>query len=240
MVPLIVCHRFPERNKAPDFTTFSSLLRITSKYELPTVRSQLLEFVREAYPETFEGLSPSRLLGESVFSGPTPHPNEVLNLFVQQNLTSALPVAYYMAARRGIDSLMDGSLPPSATLPSGVLQSTMKGLMALRELELGETHRLIFEPETPPLCSTSKCPSRTRTGPVALDAYRKVFDHVVGSSQFGTKVLQVPEFYEDCEGELQCIGSNICHNCVEGWEVRHASLRKKVWGKLPEVFGLKG
>ena len=144
-----------------------------------------------------------------------------------------------MATRRGIDSLMDRSLPRSATLSPDILQSAMKGLMALRELELSETHRLIFEPETPPLCSTSKCPSRTRTGSVALDAYRKVFDHVVGSSQFGTKVLQVPEFYEDCEGEPQCIGSNICHNCVEGWEVRHASLRKKVWGKLPEVFGLK-
>ena len=68
----------------PDFVTFSSLLRITTKYELPTVRSQLLELVRDAYPETFEGLVPSKALGENVFSGPTPHPNEVLNLFVQQ------------------------------------------------------------------------------------------------------------------------------------------------------------
>ena len=135
---------------------------------------------------------------------------------------------------------MDGSLPRSATLPSGVLQSVMKGLMALRELELSETHHLIFEPETPPLCSTSKCPSRTRTGLVALEAYRKVFNHVVGSSKFGTKVLQVPEFYEDCGGEPRCIGGDICHTCVEGWEIKHASLRKKVWGKLPEVFGLKG
>ena len=189
----------------------------------------------------FEGISPSRPLGESVFSGPTPHPNEVLNLFVQENLTSALPVAYYMAARRGIDSaLMGGSLPRSATLSAGVLQSAMKGLVALRELELSETHRLIFEPENPPLCSTLKCPSRTRTGPVALEAYRKVFNHVVGSSQFGTKVLQVPEFYEDRGGKLQCIGGDICHNCVEGWEIKHAGLRKKVWGELPEVFGLKG
>ena len=135
---------------------------------------------------------------------------------------------------------MDRSLPQSATLPSGVLESAIKGLMALRELEFGETRRLIFEPETPLLCSTSKCPSRTRTGPVALEAYRKVFNQVVGSSQFRTKVLQVPVFYNDCGGEPQCISGDICQNCVEGWEVRHASLRKKVWGKLPGVFGLKG
>ena len=64
---------------------------------MPTIRSQLLEVVRDAYPETFDGLGPSKPLGESIFDGRTPHPNEVLNLFVQQNLTSALPMAYYMA-----------------------------------------------------------------------------------------------------------------------------------------------
>ena len=69
------------------------------------------------YPEAFEGLDPSKQLGENVFSGRTPHPNEVFNLFVQQNLTSALPMAYYMAIRRGPNSLMDGCLPPNATLP---------------------------------------------------------------------------------------------------------------------------
>ena len=135
---------------------------------------------------------------------------------------------------------MDGSLPRSAVLPPGVLQSAMKGLMTLRELELGETRRLLFEPETTPPCSTSKCPSRTRTSPVTLGAYRKVFNHVVGSSRFGTKVLQVPEFYVDCGGELQCVGGDVCSNCVEGWEVRHANLRKEAWVKLPEVFGLRG
>jgi hypothetical protein len=109
-------YRFPERNKVPDFATFSSLLRMTTKYEMPTVRSQLLEVVRDAYPETFEGLTPSKPLGESVFSGPTPHPNVVLNLFVQQKLTSALPMAYYMATRKGVNLLMGEHLPRNATL----------------------------------------------------------------------------------------------------------------------------
>jgi hypothetical protein len=103
--------RFPDRDKVPDFATFSSLLRMTTKYEMPAVRSQLLEVVRDAYPETFEGLTPYEPLGEGVFSGPTPHPNTVLNLFVQQKLTSALPMAYYMAARMGLDSLMGRDLP---------------------------------------------------------------------------------------------------------------------------------
>ena len=232
-------YRFPEKHKVPDFATFSSLLKITTKYEMPAVRSQVLEIVRDAYPETFEGLGPSKPLGESIFNGRTPHPNEVLNLFVQQKLTSALPMAYYMATRRGPNSLMNRNLPRNATLPPEILQSAITGLMALREVELNETHRMIFEPKGSRHCSVSNCPSRAPTSPAALAAYRKVFDRIVCSSQFGTKALQVPEFYEECGGDVQCVGTVICSGCVVGWESGLAELRKKAWAMLPDVFGLK-
>ena len=242
IVPLTIsAYRFPEKNKVPDFATFSSLLRITSKYELPIVRSQLLEAVRDAYPETFEGLVPSKPLGEAVSSGSTPHPNAVLNLFVQQEFTSALPMAYYMATRRGLDSLMDRRLPQSATLPPDILRSAIRGFMTLREVERDETYRLIFGPNDSHPCLASTCPSRAPTGTVALQAYQKVFDHiVVGSSQLGTRVLQVPEFYEECEGGPRCISPGVCRSCVERWESGHADLRKKAWAELPDVFGLSG
>jgi len=207
---------------------------------MPAIRSQILEVIRDAYPETFEGLGSSKPLGEGIFSGRAPHPNEVLNLFVQQNLTSALPMAYYMATRRGLNSLMDRRLPRNATLPLEILQSAMGGLMRLRELELNETHDLIFEQNGSHPCSASNCSSRAPTGPAALAAYHQVFDRMVGSSQLGTKVLQVPEFYEDLDGELRCIGPGICTGCVERWESKHAELRKKAWVALPDVFGLNG
>ena len=233
-------HRFPERNRVSDFATFSSLLRVTTKYEMPTVRSQVLEVVRDAYPEAFEGLGSSKPLGETTFSGPTPHPNEVLNLFVQQKLRSALPMAYYMTARRGPNSLMDRNLPRNATLSPEILQSAIGGLIALREVELNDSHRLIFEPKVSHPCSASNCPLRTLNGPAALETHQKVFDRVVGSSRSGTKVLEVPEFYEDQGGELQRVGPGICGSCVGRWESGHAELRKKAWAMLPNVFGLTG
>jgi hypothetical protein len=240
LIVSLTLSRFPERNKVPTFATFSSLLRITTKYEMPAVRSQLLEVVHDAYPESFEGLTPSKPLGENIFSGPTPHPNAVLNLFAQQKITSALPMAYYMATQRGLDSLMDRRLPQDATLSPEVLQSAIRGLMALREVELSETHRLVFRPKDSDPCSASNCPSRTPRIPGASEAYyQKVFDYIVGSSRFGTKVLQVPEFYEDRGGGLLCVVSGICSICVERWESGHADLRKKVWATLPDVFGLK-
>ena len=223
----------------PDFSTFSSLLRITAKYEMPAVRSQILEVVRDAYPETFEGLSPSKPLGERVFSGRTPHPNEVLNLFVQQDLASALPMAYYMATRRGPKSLMGGDLPRNATLSPATLRSAIEGLMTLRQAELNRTHRLIFGTAGAQHRSTSDCPSRNPIGTATLEVYQKVFDHVVGPSQLGTKVLEVPEFYEDHGGDLRCIGRGICSDCVGKWESGHAELRKDVWALLPDAFGLR-
>ena len=137
---------------------------------MPAVQSQLLKVIHDAYTETFEGLGPSKPLGESIFSGPTPHPNKVLDLFIQQKLTSALPMAYYMAARRGLDLLMDEHLPASASLSLEILQVAIRGLMALCEMELDETGSLIFGPTGSHPCSALNCPSRTPTGPAALEA----------------------------------------------------------------------
>jgi len=227
-------YRFPERNKVPDFTIFSSLLRITAKYEMPTVRSQLLEAIRDAYPVTFEGLDPSKTLGENVFGGPTPHPNAVLNLFIQQKLTSTLPMAYYMAVRRGMDSLLDECLPASARLPPKILRVAMKGLFTLREMELKETNHLILGTKGPHSPS-SKCSSCDAAGPRVSEAHQNVIDRITDSSRSGTRLLQVLSLGDICSGDHH----GFCENCVKGWEHGHAEVRKKAWIALPDVFGLR-
>ena len=202
---------------------------------MPTVRPQLIEVIRDAYPETFDGVTPTKSLGEIVFSGRTPHPNEVLNLFVQQGLTSALPMGYYMAARRGIDSLMNKSLQQSATLSPEILRSALEGLMALRELELDETYRLVLGPRTSHQCSSPNCPERDATGPRASDAHKKVIDRIKDSTRFGTRVLQVLSLSSTYEG-----GSDgFCESCVKGWEAGHVEVRKKAWNTLRDAFGLR-
>ncbi|KAF9646043.1 hypothetical protein BDM02DRAFT_3189167 [Thelephora ganbajun] len=236
LLKIIYLPGFPERGTVPDFTTFSSLLRITAKYEMPTVRSQLLEVVCDAYPETIEGLTPSKPLGERVFGRPTPHPNAVLSLFVQQQLISALPMTYYMAVRWGPDSLMDPRLAASARLPPNVLQAAIKGLIVLREMELKETHRLILGSMTSHPCSSPNCPSSKTAGPRESDAHRKVIDRITDSSLSGTKLLQVLSFSDICGGDHY----GFCKRCVEGWECGHAEVRRKAWAALPVVFGLRG
>ena len=82
------------------------------------------------------------------------------------------------------------------------------------------------------------CRSCTQTGPAALEAHQKVFDHIIGSSQSGTKLLEVPEFFKDHGGDGQPIGPGICSSYVGRWESGHAELRKKAWVMLPGVFWL--
>jgi hypothetical protein len=91
-------------------------------------------------------------------------------------------MAYYMAARRGVSSLMGRHLPRNSTLALQILQPAIEGFVALRELELNETHRLVFGTKSSYPCSTPNCVSRMPTGPGALEAYQKVFDHIVGPS----------------------------------------------------------
>ena len=233
--------RLPEKNNVPDFPTFSSLLRVSTNYEMLNVRAQLLETIRDAYPTEFEGLDPSKTLGENVFGGPKPHPNAVLNLFVQQNVTWALPMAYYMAVRRGLDSLMDTRLSPSARLSGQTLRSAMRGLMALREMELKETYRIVFtlkDATNRVGCSSTQCPSQDSKGASdvgVVGAHQTAFDRITGSAVGATRILQViqaSEFAGD-------VGSEFCQACVERIQVGHAEVRRKAWAALPEVFGLR-
>ena len=233
--------RLPEKNHVPDFSTFSSLLRVSTNYEMLSVRAQLLETIRDAYPEDFEGVNPSKTLGENVFGGPKPHPNAVLNLFVRHGVTWALPMAYYMAARRGLGSLMDPQLSQSATLSSQTLRSAMGGLMALREMELKETYRIVFTPKDGTNrvgCSSTQCPSQKSKGVLdagVVAAHQRVYDRITGSKVGATRILQVlgaSEFAGDT-------GSEFCQVCVKKIQVAHAEVRGKAWAALPEVFGLR-
>ena len=208
---------------------------------MPKLRARLLKTIRNAYPETFEGLDPSKGLGENVFDGVKPHPNAVLNLLIQEKVTSALPMAYYMVVRRGSDSLMDTRLPSSATLPGQTLRSATRGLMVLREMELKESYKIVFAIKDPtngincyaPECIC--CSARGVSDVTAIRACQRVLDRITGSVVGGTRILQVlsaSEFTEDPE-------SRFCHVCVDRVQVAYAEVRRKAWAALPEVFGLR-
>jgi hypothetical protein len=142
-------------------------------------------------------------------------------------------MAYYMAARKGLDSLMDGSLPQSATVTPEVLRSAARGLTVLRELELNETCYLVLGQSNS--CSSPNCPSRNTTGPRVSDAHKKVVKRITDSSRSATKVLEVLSL----RGVAEIESTGFCESCVKGWEDGHAEVRRKAWDILPHAFGLR-
>ena len=64
---------------------------------------------------------------------------------------------------------MDPRHLASARLPPEILEVAIAGLMALREMELKETYRLISESTASCLCSSPNCTSPKQLGPGVLD-----------------------------------------------------------------------
>ena len=146
-----------------------------------------------------------------------------------------------MAVQRGVESLVDTRLPKSATLPpSDILQPAIKGFVALREMELDETRRLIPGSTASPPCFSAKCDFLKTVGrPRAESAgahQKAAVGRVADPSQSGTKVLKVLSL-GGIRGDYP--DARFCESCVEGWEAGRAEMRKRAWDMLPEVFGLK-
>ena len=136
---------------------------------------------------------------------------------------------------------MDTQLPSSATLSGQTLRFAIRGLIALREMELKETHHIVFATKnTTELvgCSSAECLSRSSKSTFGGDdgrARQRIFDQITGPVNEGTRILQVLSATEFAEGP----GSKFCQVCAEKMQAAHAEVRRKAWAALPEVFGLR-
>jgi len=86
---------------------------MTAKYGFSDIRKALVEDIKGAYPTKWEDFEAARILGEDVFGSPKPHPNAVLNLFLQQDVKFALPFAAYRAGLGGLSALVSGYGTPT-------------------------------------------------------------------------------------------------------------------------------
>jgi hypothetical protein len=117
--------RFPARNKVPEFTVFASLLRMTTKYGFSDIREALVEDLKVAYPTKLEDFEAAKVLGEDMFGSPKPHPNAVLNLFLEQRIKFALPFAAYRAGLHGPSALASENLVRYSHVSPSPLSSTV-------------------------------------------------------------------------------------------------------------------
>ena len=205
--------RFPHRRKTPDFATFSSLLRMTTKYQFKELRSQILLDLLPAYPTKLSEYEKSSCRGETVFGSPTPHPHSVLNLFLACNVGFALPFAYYRACIAG-DPASFATSAEEAALPPDTLEMALRGQARLKREEVGLAKKVAFRD-----CAK---------GGELAGRRAEVFNWIHPGMVTQSGILERGEFKE----------SKYCAPCSQSCVQELSEAKENTWENLPSYFGL--
>jgi len=216
--------RFPARNKVPEFTVFASLLRMTTKYGFSDIREALVEDLKGAYPTKWEDFETAKVLGENVFGSPNPHPNAVLNLFLEQRIKFALPFAAYRAGLGGPPT--HASERPGTVLPRLTLAYIIHGMGGMRRTMACAVQRVAYTWELG-ACPKSACILGVGVGPAKQGM--KVLDRI------SSVLLQ--NSGGDVLSSLR-LGDPFCADCTKQLKNIHREYRKQVvWVRLPSLLG---
>ena len=220
----MIVTRFPARNKVPEFTTFASLLRMTTKYGFSDVREQLVDGIKCAYPTKWEGLGTGMVLGEGIFGSPEPHPNAVLNLFAEHSVKFALPFAAYRAALGGFSSLTSDG--PGTVLPTLTLASTVYGMEVIRDGLAQLAHSIVCNMHLEG-CPDTACAINAGIDPPErrMEKLNKIYNTIV------------KERKADVLFPLS-LGNVVCVKCAKTPEAAHQAWCKVIWEELPRIFGV--
>ena len=197
---------------------------MTTKYGFSDVREALVEDLKGAYPTRWEDFEVARVLGEDVFGSPKPHPNVVLNLFLDQSIKFALPFAAYRASISGFSSL--ASDKPDAVLPRLTLASIIHSRGEIRRAFALAAHSVVYTGNLG-TCAEKVCILNVGIDPTEqrVEAQRKLLNAMLGKNQ------------GDMLSPLS-LGTLVCVNCAKRAEKAHLGCRKQlVWARLPSLLG---
>ena len=208
--------RFPHRHKTPDFATFSSLLRMATKYKFQEIRLQILLDLRSAYPVKFSDFEAASCRGEAIFGSPLPHPNSVLDLFVKCNVTSALPFAFYRACIAGDPTSLNSKVEGTVLLPS-TFEAALCGHTRLKAGEVQLAKTLAFKD-----CGSWRCSGQTPA------SRTQVFNWIHPKAAARSGILERDTF----------TGSGFCSQCLKNFAEGLSEAKGDIWENLPSYFGL--
>jgi len=195
---------------------------MTTKYGFSDVRDQLVKDLKGAYPTRWEDFENTRILGEAVFGSPKPHPNAVLNLFVEQDIRFAVPFAAYRASIGGFSALMSDK--PGTVLPRRTLATTIHGMHVLRSMASRVARVIAYGG------GFRACPDRTCVLNIEInliekrmEVLEKIYNAVIDEREGG--VLSPPS-----------LGRLLCAKCTRTITAVHATWGSTSWKKLALVF----
>ena len=197
---------------------------MTTKYGFSVVREGLIGDLKAAYPTRWEEFETAKVLGEDIFGSPRPHPNAVLNLFLEHRMKFALPFAAYRAGLGGPSALASDA--PGLMLPRLSLAHILHGMGEIRRMMTHAAHGIAY------VGNLSACPRRAclLNFPVKppewrVEALKMISDVMVQKSE------------GDMLSSLS-LGSLLCMDCVILLKNGHRDCCKQlVWARLPSLVG---
>ena len=216
--------RFPARNRVPEFAVFAPLLRMTTKYGFPDIYEALVEELRGAYPAQWEDFEKAQVLGEDIFGEPKPHPNAVLNLFLEQRIKWASPFAAYRAGLGTPSSL--ASDEPDTILPRPTLASIIHGMGEIRRVTTVAAHGIVYV-GNPGACLEEVCALNTGINRTEqrLEVLNKIYNVMIERNE-GDMLSPPP------------LRNLVCVDCAKRLETIHLNWRKRFfWIRLPRLLG---
>jgi len=200
---------------------------MATKYGFSNVREQLVRDLKGAYPTKWEDFQAARVLGEGVFESPKPHPNAVLNLFMEQSIEFGLPFAACRAALGGLSSLVSDI--PDTILPRLTLASAAHNVERIRRVMVLASYAIVYNMNLG-VCPQRACVLNVGVNPIELrmEALKKVFGAMVDESE--GDMLAPPS-----------LGDVVCVDCAKPLEGYHLPCREQiVWVALPSLLGAGG
>jgi len=197
---------------------------MATKYGFSDVREQLIDSIKEAYPTKWEDPGTGKVVGESIFGLPIPHPNAVLNVFLEQGVKFALPIAAYRAALGGFSSLISDK--PGTVLPRLALAFTIHGMNVIRTRLALFAHLVVCK------MSLMECRDNTcalgvgsNPAPLRMEALNKIYSAMVMRGDGDVLFSRLPE-------------NVACVNCAKTLEKAHHLWCEMTWKELPRMFGV--
>ena len=197
---------------------------MTTKYGFSDIREALVEDLKGAYPTKWEDFKKARVLGEDIFGLPKPHPNAVLNLFLEQNIKFASPFAAYRAGLGSPSSL--ASDEPGAILPRPTLASVIHGMGDVRRVATVAAHSIVYVGNLG-VCLEGACVLSAGVVPTEqrMEALNKVYNAMV--DRIEDDMLASPS-----------LRNLVCIDCAIRLERIHINWRKRFfWVRLPRLLG---
>jgi hypothetical protein len=227
MALLMICDYrsyLANRHSKVDYDRVACILRVSTKYQMATFRSQCILELTHLYPSSLEQFDAMYGLNGAPWTFQTKDDMateffKVFKLVYELNVPELLPCAFYFCTQLSLPNILAGLSKEDSA-------ACLVGRDSLQKMQYEKTYAFVHHfPGYLGCQSPGSCPREM--GRSIPDFYRAKNQW----TNLNPYTLQVADFsiYRD---------GSICPACLKAMEEDHQKSRKKAWEDLPGIFGL--